>query len=138
MLKGLVVLTVPVRVPPPVLVTVKLWSADSPTVTVPKSVGPAGLTARAGGSSGSSPVPVTVREAEPASLAKETVWLYDWAAVGLRRTATVWLWPAVKLNEPPETMLKGLVVLTVPVRVPPPVLVTVKLRSAELPTVTVP
>jgi hypothetical protein len=129
------VLTVPVRVPPPVLVTVKLWSAELPTVTEPKSTGPAGLTARAGAVS---PVPVTVRLKLPPLLVKETVRLAEPAAVGLKRTDTVALASAPRLKEPPETTLKGLAVLTVPVRVPPPVLVTVKLWSVEPPTVTEP
>jgi hypothetical protein len=69
MLKGLEVLTEPVTVPPPVLVTVKLRSAELPTATVPKSTVPEGLTARAGVAS---PVPVTVRLAEPPLEVKET------------------------------------------------------------------
>jgi hypothetical protein len=70
MLKGLLVLTVPVKVPPPVLVTVKSRSAELPTVTVPKSTASAGLTDRTGASS---PVPVTDREVKPPLLANETV-----------------------------------------------------------------
>ncbi len=67
-LKGLAALTEPVRVPPPVLVTVKLGSAELPTVTEPKSTEPAGLTERVGAGS---PVPVAVRLAEPPLLVKE-------------------------------------------------------------------
>jgi hypothetical protein len=71
-------------------------------------------------------VPVTVRLKLPPLLVKGTVRLAEPAAVGLKRTDTVALAPAPRLKEPPETTLKGLVVLTVPVRVPLPVLVTVK------------
>jgi hypothetical protein len=70
MLKGLETLTVPDSVPLPVLVMVKLRSAELPTITVPKSTDPAGLTVRAGGAS---PVPVTVREAEPPLLVNDTL-----------------------------------------------------------------
>jgi hypothetical protein len=134
-LKGLVVLTVPVRVLPPVLVTVKLWLEELPVVTVPKPTESAGLTEMTGGAS---PVPVAVRLAEPPLDEKVMVRLAEPIPVGLNRTDTVALAPAARLKEPPETTLKGLVVLTVPVRVPPPVLVTVKLLSVELPIVTAP
>jgi hypothetical protein len=70
MLKGLLVLTVPVKVPPPVLVTVKSRSAELPTVLVPKSTPPTGLADRLGAAS---PVPATVRLAEPPLLANERV-----------------------------------------------------------------
>lgn len=60
------------------------------------------------------------------------------AEVGLKRTVTVWLWPAPRLKEPPETTLKGALVVALPVSVPPPVLLTVKVRSALPPTGTLP
>ena len=83
-------------------------------------------------------VPVTERDAVPALELKEAVLAKLPAAVGLKRATAVWLAPAPRLNEPPEMTLKGAALDAVPVRVPPPVLVTVKERSADPPTVTVP
>jgi hypothetical protein len=69
-LKGLETLAVPDTVPPPVFVSVKLRSAEPPTPTAPKLTVPEGMTARAGAAS---PVPVTVRLAEPPLEVKETL-----------------------------------------------------------------
>jgi hypothetical protein len=84
------------------------------------------------------PVPVTVANALPPLELKLTVPLKVPIEVGLKRTVTVWLWPAPRLKEPPEAMLKGALVLALPIRVPPPVLLTVKVPSVELPTGTLP
>src|SRR5438093_10585476 len=80
------------------------------------------------------PVPVTERGAVLALELTVTVPAKLPAAVGLKRATAVWLAPAPRLNEPPEMTLKGAALDAVPVRVPPPVLVTVKERSTEPPT----
>src|SRR5438876_864513 len=84
------------------------------------------------------PVPVTERGAVLALELTVTVLAKLPAAVGLNRATTVWLEPAPRLNEPLEMTLKGAALDAVPVRVPPPVLVTVKERSTEPPTRTDP
>src|SRR5438093_10637100 len=83
-------------------------------------------------------VPVTERDAVPALELTVTVPAKLPAAVGLKRATAVWLAPAPRLNEPPEMTLKGAALDAVPVRVPPPVLVTVKERSTEPPRRTAP
>jgi hypothetical protein len=59
---------------------------------------------------------------------------------GVKRTVTCWPWPAVRLNAPPATRLKGGVgpTLTDPLNVPPPLLSIVKVWSALVPTSTGP
>src|SRR5947208_15235215 len=84
------------------------------------------------------PEPVTERAAVLALELKRTVLAKLPAAGGLKRATTVWLVPGERVNAPPETMLKGVALATVPVRAAPPVLVTVKERSAEAPTETDP
>src|SRR5882724_5272269 len=56
----------------------------------------------------------------------------------VNRTTTELAVPPRRLKEPPETMLKGGVVEALPVRVPPPVFLTIKVLLAELPKLTVP
>src|SRR2546422_204882 len=80
------------------------------------------------------PIPVTWREGVSALEEKFTLPANVPVDVGLKRTDVSWLCPALRLKELPETMLKGAVVETLPVSVPPPVFCTVKLLSAELPT----
>jgi hypothetical protein len=84
------------------------------------------------------PIPVTEGEAFPPLLAKLALLMKVFAVVGLKRTVTGWLCPAVKLKGLPATTLKGALALAVPVRVPPPVFWTVKSLSLELPTLTLP
>jgi hypothetical protein len=136
MLKGEEAVTVPVRVPLPVLVTVKSRSLELPTVTSPKSK-EVGVT-ESRGLDTSVPVPLKVTLASPPSELTLTVPVKVPVPVGLKRTVMVRLTPVPRLKEPPETMLKGAEVVAVPVRVPPPTLVTVKLRSLLLSTVTLP
>jgi hypothetical protein len=70
---------------------------------------------------------------------KATVALAGPAAVGLNLTVTEVLAPAPKLKEPPATILKGPVgTEALPVKVPPPVLVTVKFALLVAPTRTLP
>jgi hypothetical protein len=83
------------------------------------------------------PIPVTVLLA-PIPPVKLTLPSNMLPEVGVKRTVTVWLCPALRLYDPPEKMLYGALVLALPVSVPPPVFCTVKLLSAELPTTTVP
>src|SRR2546425_5894288 len=81
------------------------------------SVG-AGLVAR--------PVPVTPRETLPPLAVKVTLVLAIAATTGAKRTVPVAVEPApTRLNEAPETTLKGADVVTVPDTVPPPVFCTV-------------
>ena len=89
-------------------------------------------------SAAAAPEPVTERAAVLALELKRTVLAKLPAAGGLKRATTVWLVPGERVNAPPETMLKGVALATVPVRAAPPVLVTVKERSAEAPTETDP
>src|SRR2546425_8322359 len=92
----------------------------------------------AGGVMSAVAVPVTERDAVPALELKEAVLAKLPAAMGLNRATTVWLAPAPRLNEPPEMTLKGAAPEAVPVREPPPGLVTVNERSADPPTATAP
>src|SRR2546428_8875989 len=128
---------VPVSVPPPEFVTVNERSTDPPTVTTPKSTVVWGATDKVGPGM-AVPVPVTEGEAVLALELKVAVLAKVPAAVGLNRATTVWLVPAPRLNALPETTLKGTTLEAVPVRVPPPVLVTVNERSADPPTATAP
>src|SRR2546426_894955 len=81
------------------------------------------------------PIPVTWREGVPALEEKFTLPAnapvevglkltsvsFAPVEVGLKLTDVSWLCPALRLKELPETMLKGAVVETLPVSVPPPV-----------------
>src|SRR2546428_135697 len=82
--------------------------------------------------------PVTGRAAVPAFELKPTLFAKLPVAVGLNRTTRVWLVPAVRPNEPPETTPNGAAMDAVPVSVPPPEFVTVNERSADPPTATAP
>ncbi|MEX0805369.1 MAG: hypothetical protein WD688_18935 [Candidatus Binatia bacterium] len=83
------------------------------------------------------PIPVSATEALPALLAIETLPSKAASAGGLNLTVIVLLSPAPKLNELSPKMLNGALVLALPVRVPLPVFWTVKVRSFDVPTVTV-
>src|SRR2546428_140847 len=89
-------------------------------------------------STAAAPVPDTDREAAPAFELNATLFAKLPATVGLNRTTTVWLDPAARPNEPPETTLNGAAMDAVPLRVPPPMFVTVKGRSTDPPIVTGP
>src|SRR5438552_10429878 len=84
------------------------------------------------------PVPVTTRERFPPLDVKLMLPGNVPVCVGLKRTRTSRLAPAPRLKEPPVTTLKGGEVEAFPIRVPVPLFCTVKVRSAELPTATVP
>jgi hypothetical protein len=58
--------------------------------------------------------------------------------LGVKRRVRIWLCWACRLKGLPETRLKGAEVEALPVRVLVPVLVTEQLRSALLPTTTLP
>src|SRR5256884_7517414 len=80
-------------------------------------------------SAAAAPEPVTERAAVLALELKRTVLAKLPAAGGLKRATTVWLVPGERVNAPPETMLKGGALATVPVRAAPPGLVTGEGRS---------
>jgi len=85
------------------------------------------------------PTPVTTRVTLPPFAVKLRFTLAVAAAVGLKRTVTACVAPTpTRLNEPPDTTLKGAGTDAVPDTVPPPVFCTVKVRSAKLPMFTVP
>src|SRR5574341_712011 len=88
---------------------------------------------------GLTPVPVTEGEVLPPLEVKPTLPLNGAADGGLKRTVTLWLAPAPRLNEAPPTMLKPVAdVEMLRVSVSPPLFVTVKARSLLEPTVTLP
>ncbi len=84
------------------------------------------------------PTPVTATETAPPLEVKLTFAAKAPGAVGRNRTTTFWVEFGPRLKEPPETMLNGGFVVTLPVRIPPPVFCTTRVLSAELPTVTLP
>src|SRR5207245_879724 len=69
---------------------------------------------------GATPSPTIRTDPLPALLSILMSLAHVVASVGLKRTVTVWLSPAARLNEPPETILKHPPTLTVPASVPPP------------------
>src|SRR5439155_9925330 len=83
------------------------------------------------------PVPVTVRVI-PAAPLKVTLPAKVPVDVGLKRTLTRWLSPAAREKDPPEVTRNGALAVAVPLTTPPPVFCTVKVRSSELPTGTLP
>ncbi|MBI4382170.1 MAG: hypothetical protein HY574_13410, partial [candidate division NC10 bacterium] len=88
------------------------------------------------GVGGVTPVPVTEGDALPPLEVKVTLPLNVAADEGLKRTVTLWLAPAPRLNDAAPTMVKPVAdVEALPVSVPPPVFVTVKARSLLDPTV---
>jgi hypothetical protein len=85
------------------------------------------------------PVPVPSRETRSPSALKLMFTLAVADTVGLKRTVTAWVAPSpTRLNELPDTMLKGAEVEAVPETVPPRVFETLKVRSTKLPTFTLP
>jgi xanthosine utilization system XapX-like protein len=82
--------------------------------------------------------PVTPREMVSPFTAKVTLPAKVPAAVGRKRTVTVWLAPAASENDAPLTMLYGAPTLADPVTLPGLVFCTVKLRSTVPPTAMVP
>jgi len=82
------------------------------------------------------PVPLTPREALPPFDVKLTFPVKLPVAVGLKRTTTPRLPPVWRLNGLPEKTPKGEDAEALPVRVPPPMFRTVKVRLAEPPTAT--
>jgi hypothetical protein len=85
------------------------------------------------------PVPVTSRETLSPSAVKLTFTPAVTDVVGLKRTVTAWVAPdPTRVNELPDTMLKGAEVNAVPDTVPPRVFDTVNVRSTKLPTCTLP
>ena len=63
------------------------------------------------------PMPITARRVAPPFQAKLTLVTKPPAPLGLNRTTILWIAPAARLNEPPETTLNGAVVETVPLSV---------------------
>lgn len=85
------------------------------------------------------PVPVRRRETVSPEALKVRFTVVVTNAVGAKRTVTVCVAPApTRVNELPDTMLKGAEVDTVPVRVWARVLVTVYVRVRTLPRFTLP
>src|SRR5690348_15537098 len=84
------------------------------------------------------PEPVTELLRLPALLVNTTTLLKLPVPAGLKATETMSVWPAVKLNELPATILKGAAVAAVPVRVCPPVLTTWNASVFVWPTITGP
>src|SRR3989442_869125 len=85
------------------------------------------------------PRPVTRRVRLAPFAVKVRLTLAVAARVGLKRTVTACVAPTpTRLNEPPETTLKGAGTDAVPETVPPPVFCAVKVCSAKPPIVTVP
>src|SRR2546427_1745445 len=103
-LNGAAMDAVPLRVPPPMFVTVTGRSTDPPIVTGPKSTVVWGATDKMGEGT-AVPVPVTEREALLALELKAVVLAKLPVVVGLNRATTDWLAPAGRVNEPPEAML---------------------------------
>jgi hypothetical protein len=84
------------------------------------------------------PVPVTSRETESPSATKLTFTLWSVVFVGVKRTVTVWVAPAVlRLKGLPDTMVNGAGTEAVPVT-PARLLWTVNVCSAKLPMLTLP
>jgi len=89
--------------------------------------------------SGLIPAPVTTREMLSPAAVKVTFVVALATVVGVKRTVTVWVAPApLSVNGLPNTIAKGATVDTAPEMVPARVLCTVKVRSAKLPTFTLP
>ena len=85
------------------------------------------------------PTPVTTREMSSPAAVKVTFAIAAATVVGVKRTVTVWVAPApLSVNGLPDTMRKGATVDTAPEIAPARVLCTVKVRSAKLPTLTLP
>ena len=74
------------------------------------------------------PVPVTIAETLPPSVAEKLMLALTVAdTVGLKRTVTAWVAPnPTRVNGLPETTLKGAEIDALPETVPPPVFDTVK------------
>jgi hypothetical protein len=90
-------------------------------------------------SDGLIPTPVTTREMLSPAAVKVTFAVALATVVGVKRTVTVWVAPApLSVNGLPDTIAKGATVDTAPEIVPARVLCTVKVRSAKLPTFTLP
>jgi hypothetical protein len=84
------------------------------------------------------PDPRSPREIVSPPAAKFTLLATVLLVVGRKRTVRVWLLPAASVNELPDRMLYGAATLAVPDRLVGLVLCSVKVRSAVLPTVTLP
>jgi hypothetical protein len=103
-------------------------------VTVAPGMTVEGLVAR---DTGGSATPVTTFDAPPPP-AKETVPEKLPVAVGLKRTDTVALAPADRPYEPPDKIENGAAVLALPLSTPLPTFFIVKVRSTEVPALTLP
>jgi hypothetical protein len=132
-------LVVPVAVPlPPRLFAHVTWVTPMLSDAVPPSVRGELLAVKVGFEVGEvmvavggvvslAPVPVTSREMVLPFAVKFTFALTVAAAVGVKRTVTVWVAPTpTRLNGLPVTTLKGAEAETLPETVPPPVFCTVK------------
>src|SRR5207248_1414961 len=130
---GQLSVTVPLSVPPPMLVMVSVRSAKLPSVTVPKLSG-LGDTWQAGAPD--CPVPMHVSTGhEPPVLMTHS--LQD-ALPGVKRIRMDADCPAPRLyDEVPMMLNAGQLSVTVPLSAPPPPLVMVKLLSTKLPIATI-
>ena len=85
------------------------------------------------------PRPVTIGAMVPPAAVKLTVALTVVVVVGVNRTVTVVLAPTpLTENGLPDLIVNGAATETAPETVPPPVFVTVKVRSAKVPRFTSP
>jgi hypothetical protein len=131
-------LVVPVAVPlPPALFVHVTWVTPTLSDAVPPSVRGVVPVLKVGlevgevtatvGAVASAPVPVTIRERVSPSAVELTFVVAVAAAVGVKRTVTIWVAPSpTRLNGLPEKMLKGAEADAVPETVPPTVFCTVK------------
>jgi len=145
-------LVVPVAVPlPPRLFAHVTWVTPMLSDAVPPSVSGVALVLKVAPDVGDvmatvgatvsvpMPIPVTRRVKVSPSALKLTFTLAVAAVVGVKRTVTDCVDPTPpRLKEPPDTMLKGAEVDTVPETTPPRAFCTVKVWSAKLPRFTFP
>jgi len=95
----------------------------------------------AGGGDGADPIPlpVTMPDRLPPLAVKVRLVLMVAVDVGVKRTITACVVPVpASVNGLPDTTRKGAATETDPESVPPPVFVTVKVRSTDVPRGTVP
>jgi hypothetical protein len=85
------------------------------------------------------PLPVATRETVSPFDVKVTFAVVVTVVVGLKRTVTVWVvFSPTRVKGLPDTMLNGAETEAVPDTVPPAMFFTVKVRSTEVPRLTLP
>jgi hypothetical protein len=141
---------VPVAVPlPPRSLTHVTCVTPTASDAVPPSVSVELLVVKVGfvvgvvmatmGAPASAPLPDTTRETVSPFDAKVTFAVVVAVVVGLKRTVTVWVvFSPTMVKGLPDTMLYGAETEAVPDTVPPAMFWTVKVRSTEVPRLTLP